>query len=48
MVPIICISKKFLQDADTAGLGDHSLRTSGLGPSENMASQNETTTQNGV
>lgn len=44
----ICISNKFPDDADYASLGDHSLRATGLGPHENMAPQNETTTQDGV
>lgn len=46
-VPIICIYNKFLHAAAAAGLGDHRLRTIGLGPYKNTASY-ETTTQDRV
>lgn len=50
-VPIICIFNRSPDAADAAdatGLGDHGLRTTGLGPYENMAPQTETTPQEGV
>lgn len=43
--PIICISNKFPYNADAAGLGDHSLKTTGLGPYESIVPQDKTTNQ---